>query len=103
MWVYLRVCRTTINRQKGRLGRHEAPVRNSQVCPNIPSSGFDKRGSVGPSRVHDDLVANVVGQDVVVLVEGIYSSDVKVEEVGRPGRVQAIDGAIGRKCKVDAR
>ena len=49
---------------------------NSQVGPDIPSGGLDERGGVGSSRVHDDLVTDVVGQDIVVLVERVDSAEV---------------------------
>ena len=57
----------------------EMQVDYAQVGPHVSSGSFDERGSVGPRWVHDDLVANVVGQDVVILVEGVNGAEVQVE------------------------
>lgn len=75
-------------------------IFNLQVRTNVPSSGLD----IGCNRsfvAHNDLIANIVGQDVVVLAKGIDGLGILIEDVGRPCRNITVNRSVEGQGKVN--
>ena len=57
--------------------------RYAQVSLDVSSSSFDVRGGIGTIS-KDDFVADIVGQNIVILTEGVDGGDILIKEVCRP-------------------
>lgn len=72
-----------------------------QVRLHIASCGLDKGNGGRLVQARHDFVTHIVGEDVVVLGEGVYGLNILIEEVGRPCRSSARNGTGEGKGQVN--
>ncbi len=72
-----------------------------QVSLDVASRCFNVRSYRCAIR-YDDLIADIISEDVVVLVKYINGPEVLIHDVGRPRGGGAVNGAVQRKCKIDS-
>ena len=65
-------------------GRASGKRGSLQVCADIPGGGLDEGRCTCTLRTNDNFVPDVVGKNVVVLVERVDGTEVEVEKVRRP-------------------
>ena len=72
-----------------------------QVSLDVASRRFNVRG-YRCAVCYDDLIADIISEDIVVLIKYINGPEVLVHDVGRPRGRGAVNGAVQRKCKIDS-
>ena len=65
-------------------GRASGKRGSLQVCADIPGGGLDEGRCTRTLRTNDNFITDVVGKNVVVLVERVDGTEVEVEKVRRP-------------------
>ena len=84
------------------LALHREGKGDAQISLGVARGGLEERGGAGLVRRDDGLVTDVVREDVVVLSKCVDGRNVRVQEVGRPGGRETIDGERAREGEVDA-
>ena len=83
-------------------GRASGKRGSLQVCADIPGGGIDEGRCTRTLRTDDNFVPDVVGKNIVVLVERVDRGNVLVLEIRGPCGGKAVNGTIRREGEINA-